>query len=111
MPRRRTPLTITLRTISRAFADLERHLAELAQRATATVRQAARKSTRPRKRKGRKLHITRKRRAQLKLQGVYMTYMRQLRPRQKARVRAAKEKRGFEAAIRLARRVAPASSR
>ncbi len=56
--------------------------------------------------KGRKLRITRKRRAQLKLQGAYMGYMRQLGPRQKARVKAVKEKNGFEAAITLARRLA-----
>ena len=44
--------------------------------------------------------------AQLKLQGAYMGYMRQLGPRQQARVRAVKEKRGFEAAIGVARRIA-----
>ncbi len=49
--------------------------------------------------------ITPTRRAQLKLQGVYMTYMRQLTPRQKARVRAVKEQRGFEAAIGVARKL------
>ena len=51
----------------------------------------------------RKLRITRARRAQLKLQGAYMGYMRQLKPAQKARVRVIKERRGYEAAIRVAR--------
>ena len=35
-----------------------------------------------------------------------MGYMRQLRPAQKARVKAVKEKRGFEAATKLARAIA-----
>jgi hypothetical protein len=35
-----------------------------------------------------------------------MGYMRQLKPAQKARVKAVKEKRGFEAAIRIARTLA-----
>ena len=34
-----------------------------------------------------------------------MGYMRQLGPRQQARVRAVKEKKGFEAAIRVARKL------
>ena len=37
----------------------------------------------------RKLTLTPQRRTQLKLQGQYMGYMRQLKPRQKAQVRAA----------------------
>ena len=45
------------------------------------------------------------RRAQLKLQGSYLGFMRQLGPRQKARVKAVKEKRGFEAAIGVARSI------
>jgi hypothetical protein len=35
-----------------------------------------------------------------------MGYMRQLKPAQKARVKAVKEKNGIEAAIRLARKLA-----
>jgi hypothetical protein len=45
-------------------------------------------------------------RAALKLQGRYMGYMRQLKPRQKAEVRAVKEKKGVEAAIRRAQQLA-----
>src|SRR5437773_6291579 len=41
-------------------------------------------------------------RAALKLQGRYMGYMRQLKPKQKAAVRAVKEKKGVEAAIKNA---------
>jgi len=35
-----------------------------------------------------------------------MGYMRQLKPAQKLRVKAVKERRGYEAAIRVARRLA-----
>jgi hypothetical protein len=51
------------------------------------------------------MSISPKRRAQLKLQGAYMGYMRQLGPRQKAKVKAVKEKKGFEAAINEARKL------
>jgi hypothetical protein len=40
-----------------------------------------------------------------------MGYMRQLKPAQKARVKAVKEKRGFEAAISIAKRLASRSQR
>ena len=103
----------TLRTIERAFADLERSLQQFGQQ----VRNASREAARSARRSGRKtgrwvgvlgkprrpLKISPKRRAQLKLQGKYMGYMRQLKPAQKARVRATKEKKGFEAAIRVAK--------
>ena len=46
------------------------------------------------------------RRAQFKLQGADMGFMRQLKPAQKARVKAVKERRGVEAAIRVAKRLA-----
>lgn len=51
----------------------------------------------------RKLTITPKRRSQLKLQGQYMGFMRQLSEAQKKRVRAVKEKSGHRAAIEIAR--------
>jgi hypothetical protein len=105
----------TLRTIERAFADLERSLAQLGKQARKAARDAARSARRSERKTGRwvgvlgkprrPMRITLKRRAQLKLQGQYMGYMRQLGPRQKARVRAVKEKRGFEAAIRVAKRL------
>ncbi len=93
----------TLRSIERAFADLERSLQRLAKQTRRAARDAGRQA-KPGASRG-KLRITPQRRAKLKPQGRYMTFMRQLGPRQKARVRAVKEKRGFEAAIRLARRI------
>ncbi|HEX4825387.1 MAG TPA: hypothetical protein VFV19_13875 [Candidatus Polarisedimenticolaceae bacterium] len=104
MPRR-SSLKRSLTAIERAFADLERQLARLTKRARQAARSAAR-SAKPGARNRRTLRLTPKRRAQLKLQGAYMGYMRPLKPAQKARVKAVKEKRGFEAAIRVAKRLA-----
>jgi hypothetical protein len=112
---RRTTLKKTLRTIERAFADLERSLAQLGKQARKAGREAARSARRSGRKTGRwagvlgkprrQVRITPKRRAQLKLQGAYMGYTRQLGPRQQARVRAVKEKKGFEAAIRVAKKL------
>jgi hypothetical protein len=52
------------------------------------------------------LKITAKRRAQLKLHGQYIGHMRHLKPAQKLRVKAVKEKRGVEAAIGVAKKLA-----
>lgn len=99
MRTRRTTLKKSLRGIERAFADIEKLFAGFTKRVRRAQREAGRAKPR------RKLKITPKRRAQLKLQGAYMGYMRQLGPRQKARVKAVKEQKGFEAAIKLARTV------
>jgi hypothetical protein len=56
-------------------------------------------------RKGRKLKLSPQRRAVLKLQGQYMGYIRNLKPRQKARVKALKASKGFPAAIRMAKQL------
>ena len=102
---RRTTLKKSLRGIERAFADIEKLFARFTEQLGRAERAASRKlaqlatPAKPR----RQLKITPKRRAQLKLQGAYMGYMRQLRPRQKARVKALKAEKGFEAAIKLAR--------
>ena len=92
----------TLRVIERAFADIEARISGLAKRVRVAERSAGRANlAKPRS----KLTITPKRRAQLKLQGAYMGFMRQLGPRQQARVRAVKEKRGFEAALTVAKKL------
>ena len=86
----------SLRAIEKAFADIVALAVALADRMRVAERVVGRATTaKPR----RKLTITPKRRAQLKLQGAYMGFMHQLGPRQQARVKAVKEKRGFEAAI------------
>jgi hypothetical protein len=54
----------------------------------------------------RKLTLSRERRGALKLQGRYLGYMRQLKPTQKARVKALKAKKGMHAAIAMAKKLA-----
>ena len=98
----RTRVKKSLRAIERAFGDLEDVVANLSKRVRAAERGLVGKFRPPR----RTLRLTPKRRAQLKLQGAYMGYMRQLKPAQKARVKAVKDGRGVEAAIRVARRLA-----
>jgi len=53
----------------------------------------------------RKLKLSPERRAQLKLQGLYIGYIRQLRPRHKAEVRSILAKKGMRAAVARARQL------
>jgi hypothetical protein len=103
----RSSLRRSLGTIERAFADIESTLSSLAKRVRRAERQAARRVARGAGRPvRRRVHLSPARRAQLKLQGAYMGFMRQLGPRQKAQVKATKEKKGYVAAIRMARGLA-----
>lgn len=102
MPRgNRTPVTKQIQKIRSSIRDLERSLTRLVPLARGIQAQAA-ANGRPR----RKLTLTPKRRAELKLQGSYLGYMRQLKPQQKAKVRAARETKGIQAAIRVAKGMA-----
>ena len=95
----------SLRAIERAFAEI----AALAEALTDRVRVAESGTGRAVKATGkprRKLTITPKRRAQRKLHGSYIGHLRHLKPAQKLRVKAVKERRGFEAAIRVAKKLA-----
>jgi hypothetical protein len=67
----------------------------------------AKASTRPKQR--RRVAISPKVRALRRLQGKYMGYVRRLKPAEKARVRAVREKEGMQAAIRLAASLAKTS--
>lgn len=67
---------------------------------------ATRHSENPSGRRGRKLRLSSARRAALKLQGQYMGYLRSLKPRDKARAKALRAKKGPQAAITFARRLA-----
>jgi len=93
----------SLRAIERAFAELESAVDHLATRIRHVESKAEVKAASANRGT---IRLTGKRRAQLKLQGAYMGYMRQLNPAQKARVKAVKARRGFEAAIRVARKSA-----
>jgi hypothetical protein len=100
---RHTSLKKQLRAIRHSTRLIARAVTQLGSRLRRIERDAARKTTSG---STRTLRISPKRRAQLRLQGAYMGYMRQLGPRKKARVKAVKEKKGFEAAIKLARGLA-----
>jgi len=82
--------------------DIERQIGKLVARIRQLERRAGAGGTRTR----RKPTLSPQRRAALKLQGAYMGFMRQLGPRQKARVRALKAAKGFHAAIAAAKRLA-----
>jgi hypothetical protein len=54
----------------------------------------------------RRLNLSPKRRAALKIHGQYLGYVRQLKPRQKSQVKSVQATRGYAAAIALAKRLA-----
>ena len=54
---------------------------------------------------GRKLKLSPARRASLRLQGQYMGYLRGLKPKEKARVKALRARKGVRSAIALARKM------
>lgn len=54
----------------------------------------------------RRLKLSPKRRAALKVHGSYLGHIRGLKPAQKAKVKALKAKKGYPAAIRLAKQLA-----
>ena len=85
-----------------ALRDIERQLAKL----VARIRQLEQRKSSGGRKTRRSLKLSPRRRAALKLQGAYMGFMRQLGPRQKARVKALKAAKGFPAAIALAKRLA-----
>jgi hypothetical protein len=76
-----------------------------------SIQRVAGKPSRPpeAERPKRKRRITDERQAQLKRQGAYVGSMRGLPPQQKARVKLERQKRGYAAAIRLAKRLAQAA--
>ena len=80
-PHRSPPLS--LRTVDRSLALLAVAIRTQSEAALTAAHTARRRAS-----------LSPKARAALKLQGQYMGYMRQLRPRQKAMVRAAKAKSG-----------------
>jgi len=95
----RSRSTKQLRVIRASLRRVDRDLRRLGP----LVRSAELAAKRSAKNTRRKLRLSPARRRTLKLQGSYMGYMRQLKAKQKARVKAVKEKRGFPAAIAVAR--------
>jgi hypothetical protein len=91
-----------VQAIRRSLASIARALARLAPALEAAARGSGNHSPNP-GRRGRKLRLSAARRAALKLQGQYMSYLRSLKAREKARVRALRATKGVRAAISLAR--------
>jgi hypothetical protein len=101
LPPRRRSISQELTTIRTAFAEIDGVLARLIPLVDETKTQP-RGGQAPSKRK---LSISPKRRAALKLQGLYMGHMRNLRARQKAQVKALKAAKGYGPAIQLAKKL------
>ena len=101
MPKRRSsPITRQIRVIRSSITALDRALARLLR----SVRKAD-KVTAATPAPRRKLRLTARRKAELKLQGSYIGHLRQLGARQKMRVKDVRAKQGIRQAILLARRL------
>jgi hypothetical protein len=99
--------------LSRAkeIADLRERLANLEGMGGGGSRRGGRRAGAPsRPKRKRRVAISPKVRALRRLQGKYMGYVRRLKPAEKARVRAVREKEGMQAAIRLAASLATKTS-
>jgi hypothetical protein len=92
----------TIAGVRRTLRELDRSLAALS-RALATSKPEA--GMQPAG-KARRLKLSPARQRALRLHGRYLGYIRQLKPRQKAEVRALRAKRGVKAAIARARKLA-----
>ena len=103
MPKRpANPVRKQVRVIRKSLKAIEKSLAKLV---AATNGMGLRIGVR-RGLKGRKLRLTAKRKAALKVQGAYIGHMRNLKPAHKAQVKAARASKGMLAAISLAKRLA-----
>jgi len=98
---RRMSISRDLRSIGRSLKSIVGALARLGPALKAIERAPGQPTERRPRRKP-----SAQRLAALKLQGRYMGYVRNLGPRQKARVKTLKASKGIEAAIRLAKQLA-----
>ena len=104
MPRPpRSPLEKQIQAVRSALQRLDRELRSLVPAITKAVASAKNPGTPPPRRK---LQLSPERRQALKIHGQYLGHIRLLKPAQKARVKAAKVKGGYRAAIALAKRLA-----
>src|SRR5262244_271049 len=102
MPNSATSVSHEIATLRRSLRAVDRSLRRLAPK----LRAASNGHGNGRERTARKRKLSPKRRAQLKLQGMYIGYIRQLKPRQKAEVKRILERGGMQVAIRKARTLA-----
>jgi len=96
-----SPLTKQVQSICASLRRLEVALSRLATVAKATTAES--KAVKPPRRT---LQLSPARRRALKLQGQYLGYMRHLKRGQKAKVKAAKARKGMPAAIAMAKKLA-----
>ena len=97
MPNSMSSVSREIATLRRTLKAMDRSLRRLAPKLQAAGNGSANGKA---GRAARKLRLSPKRRAQLKLQGQYMGYLRGLKPKQKAEVRKIRERKGVEMAIR-----------
>jgi len=108
---RKNQVQAVLNGRAKEIADLRERLANLEGMGGGGSRRGGRRasaSSRPKRK--RRVAISPKVRALRRLQGKYMGYVRRLKPAEKARVRAVREKEGMQAAIRLAASLATKTS-
>ena len=100
MPNPATPVFREIATLRRSIKAMDSSLRRLGPKLQkVTSRTNGSTSVRARK----KPTLSPERRAQLKLQGQYIGYLRNLKPGQKAEVRKVRERKGIQAAIRKGR--------
>jgi hypothetical protein len=97
----KSQVVLDIRNLQRSLAELDKALRRFIPAVTA----AATNGAKPKK-ASRRRRLSAKIRAALVLQGRYMGFMRQLKPRQKIQVRKVKETRGVRPAIATARKLA-----
>ena len=102
MPNSMTSVSREIATLRRSLRAVDRSLRRLAPKLRAAGNGHA--NGRAGRSSG-KLNLSPKRRAQLKLQGQYIGYVRQLKARQKAAVKELREKKGVRVAIARARKM------
>ncbi len=102
MPGQTGSILREIATLRRSLKAVDRSLRRLAPKFRWALDRAGRVGNAP---AARKLNLSPRRKAQLKLQGKYMGYVRQLRPKQKEAVRKVLETSGMNAAIARARKL------
>lgn len=101
----RSAARVEIRRVAADVRKLRRIVNQLRQavrRQAAALRRLAARDAQPHRGK---LTLSEERRAQLKLQGQYMGYLRGLPPKKKAQVKATRASKGVFQAIRLARKL------
>jgi hypothetical protein len=102
---RQRSINAEIQSIRRSLSSVVRSLARLGRALQAGAR--APQAGAPARRK---LNLSPKRKAQLKLQGQYIGHMRMLPARQQARVKALRAEKGIRAAIRFAQSLSRSKS-